>query len=83
MLGAAGSTATLYDFIIKKLKDDNKVFKNQLRKNITVICEAAIESLNDSPEFKNIIPPFADDVIYDGIIKALENGDFFFWGFTV
>ena len=71
--GIAVSFTTLYDFISRKFNDDNKVFKNQLRKNIMVICEAAREAFNESPEFANIIPSFVDDVIYEEVINALEN----------
>ena len=70
--GIAGTFTTLYDTISEKLRDDSKVFRNQLRKNIVVICENAIEVLNESYEFKDIIPSFADEVIYEEVVRALE-----------
>ena len=73
VFGMTGTLATLYDFVSGKLRDDNKVFKNQLRKNIIAVCEVAIEALNESYELKNIIPSFIDEVVYDEVVKALEN----------
>ncbi|MCL2578252.1 MAG: hypothetical protein FWE27_09460 [Defluviitaleaceae bacterium] len=72
-LGITATLITLKEFISKKLKDDNKVFKNQLRKNITVICESAIDTFDKSPELKDIIPSYADEIIYEEVIIALEN----------
>jgi len=73
IFGMAGTLATLYDYISEKLKDDNKSFKSQIHKNIQVICKDAFEFLNESSEFKDIIPSFIDEVIYEEVVKALEN----------
>ena len=73
VIGTAGSAATLYDFVSGKLRDDNKLFKRQLRRNIDVVCEAAIEAIGESSEFKDVIPSFAADIIYEEVIRALES----------
>ena len=69
IIGISSSAVTLYDFISKKLKDDNEVFKKQLHKNIKAVCEI----LNETYEFKNFITPITNEIIYDEVIKALKN----------
>jgi len=71
--GVTGTFASLYDSISKRLKDDNKDFRAQLRKHITAICKAASETLSESFELMDIIPPDADEIIYSEVIKALET----------
>jgi len=70
---AAGTFATLYSFISGKLKDDSKVFKKQLKKNINVICEAAINDLKKSPELNSLFPSSINETIYNEVIRVLEN----------
>ena len=72
-LGLTGTVAGLYDFVSAKLKDDTETFKKQLRKNITVICDAVTKKLSESHELADIIPSDTDKVIYNEIISALEQ----------
>ena len=73
IFGAAGSASTLYGFISDKFKNDDKVFKSTLRRNIIAICDASSKALSESPELKDIIPSYAADVIFDEVVNALEN----------
>jgi len=72
-LGALGALVSLYSFISEKLTDDSAIFKSRIRRDISIICDSAIDSLSSSHELKGIIPSYVDDVIYDAVVEALEN----------
>ena len=73
-IGLVGSGMTIYEFVNSKLKNDSKAFKSQIRKYISSICDTAIEAFEESPELQNIIPSFANDIIYEEVMAALESG---------
>jgi len=64
-------SATAYNFLSEKLRNDEKKFKSKLKKDILCICVEASDSLRASPEFKNIIPDKFGEAISDAIIELL------------
>jgi len=70
--GVVGTSVGLYEFIATKLKDGNKQFKKELRKNITNICNEAAKALESSVEFQNAMPVGAAKAICEEVMEALD-----------